>query len=180
MKYFKILIIPFLLIALLSISCERDDICPESTPTTPSLIIDVFDFNSQENKKNIFNLVIVGVDNDDILPGFSFVSSNNLVLPLKTTANTTQYTLIKGASVNDNGTPEDLTDDFIDGNYDTITINYSRKELFVSKACGFKTIFENVTLTIEDDTDNWILSQTPLNPNQSVEDETTTHFNIFH
>ena len=99
MKYFKILIIPFLLIALLSISCERDDICPESTPTTPSLIIDVFDFNSQENKKNIFNLVIVGVDNDDILPGFSFVSSNNLVLPLKTTANTTQYTLIKGASV---------------------------------------------------------------------------------
>ena len=125
-------------------------------------------------------MVIAGVDNDDILPGFSFVSSNNLVLPLKTTDNTTQYTLIKEASVNDNGTPDDSTDDFIDGNYDTITINYSRKDIFVSRACGYKTIFENVTLTIEDDADNWILSQQPLNPNQSVEDETTTHFNIFH
>lgn len=172
----------FILITLIIsyYSCERDDICPESTPTTPSLIIDVFDFNNQDNRKNIFDLVIIGVDNPDILPGYNFVSSNNLILPLKTTDNTTQYRLVKEASINNNGTPDDSTDDFIDGNYDTITINYSRREVFVSRACGFKTIFENVTISIEDDTDNWILSQQPLNPNQSVEDETTTHFNIFH
>jgi len=180
MKYLKILIIPLILIAILSISCERDDICPESTPTTPSVIIDVFDFTNQESRKNIFDLVVVGVDNDDILPGYSFVSSNNLVLPLKSTENTTQYTLIKEASVNDNGTPDDPTDDFIDGNYDTITLNYSRENVYVSRACGYKTIYKNVTLTIEEDNDNWILSQQPLNPNQSVEDESTTHFNIFH
>jgi hypothetical protein len=180
MKYFKILIAPMLLIAALSISCERDDICPASTPTTPSLIIDVFDFNSQENKKNVFNLVVIGEGNETILPGYSFVSSNNIVLPLKTDANQTQYTLIKEASVNDNGTPEDSSDDFIDGNYDVITINYSREDVFVSKACGYKTIYDNVVITIEDDGDNWILQSNPINPNQSVEDETTTHFNIFH
>ena len=172
----------FILITLIIsyYSCERDDICPESTPTTPSVIIDVFDFTNQESKKNIFNLVIAGVDNDDILPGYSFVSSSNLVLPLKTTENSTRYTLIKEASVNDNGTPDDPTDDFIDGNYDTITLNYSRENVYVSRACGYKTIYKNVTLTIEEDNDNWILSQQPLNPNQSVEDESTTHFNIFH
>jgi hypothetical protein len=172
----------FILITLIIsyCSCERDDICPESTPTTPSVIIDVFDFSNQENRKNIFDLVVAGVDNEDILSGYAFVSSSNLVLPLKTTDNTTQYRLIKEASVNDNGTPDDPTDDFIDGNYDTITINYSRENVFVSRACGYKTIFKNVTLTIDDDTDNWILSQQPLNPNQSVEDESTAHFNIFH
>lgn len=179
MKYLKILIIPLILIAVLSISCERDDICAESTATTPSVIIDVYDFDDQESKKNVINLVISGVDNDAILSDYELVSSNNIVLPLKTTENTTQYTLIKEASVNDNGTPDDSTDDFYDGDYDTLTINYSRKEVFVSRACGYKTIFENVTLTL-DDTDNWILSQQPINSNQSVEDETTTHFNIYH
>ena len=44
----------------------------------------------------------------------------------------------------------------------------------------FKTIFKNVTLTIVQDGDNWMLSREPLTDNQSVEDETTTHFNISH
>ena len=176
----KIILLVLVVILSLYVSCERDDICPESTSTTPNLIIDVFDFDSQEDKKNIFNLVIAGVDNEAILPGYSFVSSNNLILPLKTDANNTQFILVKEASIDDNGTPDDSTDDIIIGNYDTISINYSRTNIFVSRACGYKTIFENVTLTIVDDGDNWILSQQPLNPNQSVEDETTAHFNIFH
>ena len=180
MKYFKILIIPILLIVILSISCERDDICPDSSPTTPSVIIDIYDFENQESNKNVFGLLVAGIDNDFILSGYNIVTTDELVLPLKTDDNTTQYVLIKDASINDNGTPNDSTDDFYDGNNDVITINYSREEVYVSRACGYKTIFKNVTLTIEDDGDNWILSQQPLNSNQSVEDETTAHFNIYH
>ncbi len=174
MKYFKILIVPFLLIVVLSISCERDDICPESTPTTPSLIIDVFDFESQENKKSIFGLLVGGVDRQDILPGYNIVPTNKLVLPLDTKTNKTQYNLIKEAELDEDGNLKS-------GNIDVITINYSVTPIFVSKACGYKYIFENVTIQFDNtDTDPWILSQTSLNPNQSVEDETTTHFNIFH
>lgn len=180
MKYFKILIIPIFLIVILSISCERDDICPESTPTTPSLIIDAFDFENQEDSKNVFGLAVAGVDRSDILPGYGIVSIAKIVLPLKTNENSTEYILIKEAFINNAGTPDDADDDFIDGNQDQIRINYSRKEVFVSKACGYKTIFENLTLTVVPDGDNWILSSTPLTPNQSVEDETTAHFNIFH
>lgn len=51
MKYFKVLIIPILLIAMLSISCERDDICPDATPTTPRLIIDLLDALNPGTKK---------------------------------------------------------------------------------------------------------------------------------
>ena len=180
MKYYKVLIIPILLIAALSISCERDDICPDATPTTPRLIIDLLDALNPDTKKNVFDLVVIGVDNDDFLPDYIFQDTDDLILPLRTDDNTTEYILIKEASVNDNGTPNDNTDDFVDGNQDRITLNYSREEVFVSRACGFKTIFKNVTLTIVHDGDNWMLSREPLTDNQSVEDETTTHFNISH
>ena len=180
MKYYKVLIIPILLIAMLSISCERDDICPNATPTTPRLIIDLLDALNPDTKKNVFDLVVIGVDNDDFLPDYIFQDTDDLILPLRTDDNTTEYILIKEASVNDNGTPNDNTDDFVDGNQDRITLNYSREEVFVSRACGFKTIFKNVTLTIVQDGDNWMLSREPLTDNQSVEDETTTHFNISH
>ena len=168
------------MIAALSISCERDDICPDATPTTPRLIIDLLDALNPDTKKNVFDLVVIGVDNDDFLPDYIFQDTDDLILPLRTDDNTTEYILIKGASVNDNGTPNDNTDDFVDGNQDRITLNYSREEVFVSRACGFKTIFKNVTLTIVQDGDNWMLSREPLTDNQSVEDETTTHFNISH
>ncbi|NJX15470.1 DUF6452 family protein [Tamlana crocina] len=191
MKYFKILIISVLLLAALSISCERDDICPASTPTTPHLIIDFLDVNNNDNPKNVFGLLIIDTLTTDtllvtdlniksILPGYGFISESTILLPLKTDANTTQFVLFKEAEINDNGTEEDTSDDFIEGNPDVITINYSREQVFVSRACGYKTIFKNVTLTIEPDEDNWMLSRQPLTDNQSVEDETTTHFNITH
>jgi len=180
MKYYKVLIIPILLIAMLSISCERDDICPDATPTTPRLIIDLLDALNPDTKKNVFDLVVIGVDNDDFLPDYIFQDTDDLILPLRTDDNTTEYILIKEASVNDNGTPNDNTDDFVDGNQDRITLNYSREEVFVSRACGFKTIFKNVSLSIVQDGDSWMLSREPLTDNQSVEDETTTHFNISH
>lgn len=171
---------PLVLIVILSISCERDDICAESTPTTPRLIIDFIDANNPDNNKNVFGFVAAGVGNDFVLADFNIVTTNDAILPLRTDDNTTQYILIKEASVNDNDTPDDTSDDFYDGNQDVITINYSREEVYVSRACGFKTIFKNVTLTIEPDSDNWMLSRQPATDNQSVEDETAAHFTISH
>ncbi|NNC51232.1 MAG: hypothetical protein HKO01_11930 [Flaviramulus sp.] len=180
MRNLKPYLILSLLMAFLSVSCERDDICPGSTPTTPRVVIDLYDFENQESSKNVFGLLAAGIENEFILSGYNIITTNQLVLPLKTDDNTTQYVLIEDTSINDNGTPNDSSDDFYNGNSDVITINYSREEVYVSRACGYKTIFKNVTITIEDDGDNWIQSQQPLNPNQSVEDETTAHFNIYH
>ncbi|WP_136480842.1 DUF6452 family protein [Cognatitamlana onchidii] len=180
MKYLKLLFIPLVIIVAIVFACEPDDICPESTPTTPRLIIDFYDVNSPENKKNVFDIVVVGVGNESILEGYSFQDTDNVLLPLKTDENTTQYTLIKEASINDNDTPDDPSDDFIEGNADTITINYSRELVYVSRACGYKTVYKNVTLTIEDDDDNWMKTRQPMNDNQSVEDEFETHFNVTH
>ena len=179
MKYFKI--IPIIIAAIISnIACESDDICPESTPTTPRLIIDLFDISNQESSKNAFKLVAIGIGNEVPLPDYTIVTTNKLILPLKTDASTTQYLLHKDYTYSDNGTPDDTSDDIIGGNPDVISINYSTEEVYVSRACGYKTVFKNVTLTIESDSDNWIQLKQSINDNQSVEDETTAHFNIFH
>ncbi|AUP81134.1 DUF6452 family protein [Flavivirga eckloniae] len=192
-----------LLIALLTIgyfSCERDDICPGSTPTTPRIIIKFLDANDEESTKIVSNLVVIGVDesfnlpnpinvgNEHILPEYNLpVNVDNptridsVFLPLRTDLDKTQYILISQAGINDNGTAEDASDDYISGNYDTITLDYSREEVFVSRACGYKTIFKNVILSLEDsDPDMWIQSRKTLTDNQSVEDETASHFALSH
>lgn len=176
----KISLLALLLLITINLGCERDDICPESTPTTPSLIINTFDISNQEDSKNVFGLLVAGVDNADFLPGYGVVNTNNIILPLKTHENTTKYILHNEYTYDDNGTPNDTSDDIIGGNQDIITITYATEEVFVSRACGYKTIFKNVSITIENDGDNWIQLIQSVNNNQSVENETETHFNLFH
>lgn len=183
MKYLKLFIIPVLLLVSISLACEPDDLCPESTPTTPRLIIDFYDPENSENKKNVFDFRIEGIGQDTYLDGIDLSGTeinydgladfDEALLPLKTDDNTTQFVLIKDYEFVDDTTPPE-------GNRDTITINYSRELVFVSRACGYKTIYKNVTLTIEPDDDNWMKSKEPLTDNQSVEDEFETHFNVTH
>ena len=162
-----------------SLSCEPDDICPASTSTTPSLVMEAFDTENPENNKNIFGLTVIGVGQTTALPGYFNVSSNKLLLPLDTNTNRTQFVLIKDSFIN--ATPDNPDDDFIDGNSDLITINYTTKAVFVSRACGYKYIFENVSVQVDQtDPDRWIQSIVPLNPNQSAENESETHFNLLH
>lgn len=169
----KISLLILVIIVTSHFSCERDDICPESTPTTPRLLIDLYDFSNQEERKNAIDLRVQGVDNEDVLPGYDVVrAKDELILPLRTDSNTTQYKLHINYLKKDDGT--------VEGNQDIITINYSREEIYVSRACGYKTIFKNVTLSIEPDGDNWIKLKESLTENQSIEDETAAHFNLYH
>ncbi|WP_194766433.1 DUF6452 family protein [Tamlana sp. I1] len=182
MKHLKIIGISLLLILGISIAiaCEPDDICPGELDTTPRLVIDFYDASNPTAKKNVFTMIAQGVGNDAVLSDYYFTTTDDVLLPLKTDVNTTQYVLVSDAKVNDNGTPDDTSDDFIEGNPDTITISYSREEVYVSRACGYKTIYKNVTLTIEPDTDNWMVSRQPVNDNQSVENENEAQFIIWH
>ena len=181
MKYFKFLfLLAIVLMIVISSSCERDDICPDATPTTPSLILRAYDFSNQENRKNIFGLRVQGINNNNVLTNYNIVTSDSIVLPLRTDTIATQYRLHKEYTFDDNNTPDDTSDDIYGGNEDIITVRYATEQVFVSRACGYKTIFKNVTLTIVQDGNNWILSRQSANDNQSVEDETAAHFNIYH
>lgn len=163
-------------------TCERDDICPEDVPTTPRLIVEFYDLLNQENLKNVPNLYIQGIGNDLPLSNFSGNSAESSIeLPLKTDANSTQFRFISDYAIDDNGTPDDTSDDFVTGNEDLITINYITEIEYVSRACGFKTTYRAVNIEFDpDDMDRWILLAQTLNDNQLIEDETTTHFKFFH
>jgi len=172
----------FAIIFLITVvsNCERDDICPENTPTTPSLIIGLYDISLQESPKNVFKLRVQGVDNTSVLEGYDVVTTDKIVLPLKTDAQSTQFKLHIDYEYDDNGTPSDTSDDIILGNEDIITITYATEQIYVSRACGYKTVFRNVAVLRETDDDNWIQLIQSVNDNQSVEDETAEHFKIFH
>ncbi|MEW4922738.1 DUF6452 family protein [Algibacter sp. 2305UL17-15] len=179
MKYIKIAIVVFV-IGGIYLSCERDDLCPETTQTTAKLVMGIFDVAIPDDSKNVFGLRIQGVDNDDVLEGYNVVTTNSLILPLRTDANETKFKLHQNYAIDDNGTPNDPDDDFATGNEDIITITYIKEDVFVSRACGYRTIFSNVGISIENDGDNWIQLIQAENDNQIVENETEAHFKLFH
>lgn len=155
-------------------TCERDDICPEDVSTTPRLIVEFYDLLSQEDIKTVTNLYVQGIGNDEPLSTFLGTSDVSQVeLPLKTNDNSTQFRFIKDYAIDDDGNQT--------GNEDIITINYSTENVYVSRACGYKTTYKAINIQFDaDDTDRWIALVQPINDNQSIEDETTTHFNFFH
>jgi len=161
--------IALILLIILSINCERDDICPETTATTPKLIIRFYDITDQTETLRVLGLQVQGFDNTEIYQ--SAFSTDSIALPLKTYDTTTSFKMHKEYADDGNGT--------ISGNEDIINIQYSPKEIYVSRACGYKTIFNNVELTVVDDGDNWIKLIQIENP-LTVDNETEAHVKIFH
>lgn len=123
----KILLLLLVLASSFS-SCEKDDICDPTTPTTPRLIIDFYDNDNRINTKNVTNLGIIG---DGLDTGILFTGVSKIQVPIKLTEDVTKYSFI----LNSKSTDPNLI------YTDNITFNYSRKTVFVSRACGFKTLF---------------------------------------
>lgn len=178
-KYYHILIA---LISVSLLTCERDDLCDEDTPTTPRMIIEFRDVAIPENTKNVIDIRVEDPDDSTrFLTAYNgSVSALEMIIPLKTDVDETKYVVYKDYNIDDNGTPEDDTDDFQTGNPDTLTITYEREDIYVSRACSFKTTYKNITVTIEPDGDNWMLFQIPTNDNQTIINEDETHWNIRH
>ena len=120
-----------IVVALLSLtSCEPDDICLEDTPRTPKLIVVFYDKNQSDSKKSITDLQVKGMDMEGILYN---TTTDSIALPLKTLAGSTSFSLT--ATQNGNATE------------DIITFNYNPEDQFISRACGYKTIFNNLTFS---------------------------------
>ena len=122
----KILIL--LLFIVGATSCEKDDICDANTPTTPRLIIQFYDISNPTTLKSVNNLKIIA---PVFSTGFYFTGVSKIKVPLKTTENISTFNFIQ------NGADTNTTND----NTDVIQINYTRENVFVSRACGYKTVF---------------------------------------
>lgn len=156
-----------LLLAVSFWNCEKDDICASGTPVTPRVIIEFYDAADPSVLKNVTNL---GVIAPTFSEGKAFNNVSKIEVPLRTTADGTTLNFIQ------NGSDTNTTND----NVDEITFNYQRVDEYISRACGFKTLFylndtNPIELTV--DGNNWIQSIEVLQPN--IETENEVHVKIY-
>jgi len=148
------------LIALLISSCEKDDFCIE--PITPNMIVRFYNATNISETKAVNDLTI-NISNLDSI--YTNVSLDSVVIPLDVTSNQIIYNFSSGS------------------NLDILTIDYEIEEVFVSRSCGFKAIFNNVTIT-SDVSNDWIIGLTETLENTitipTINDESAAHVQIFH
>jgi hypothetical protein len=133
-------IIAFLLIlGFASSSCEPDDICDPTTPTTPRMLIKFYDISNASVQKNVTDLKVIGegmsegvVLNPAGIDDAKYLTNgNSILLPLKTDADVVKYKFILNYG---NKNPLLV-------NEDNFEFKYTRENIYVSRACGFKTVF---------------------------------------
>jgi len=162
-------------------SCEKDDICAETTSTTPQLILRFYDILDQEDTKTVTDLIAYGLDDNNEVVVFDdlfITTTDSLVIPLRTEVNFTRIVLHKDYDIDDNGTPNDDTDDIVLGNTDVINVTYQREDVYLSRACGYKSVFNNIAVSIDSDISNWALNSEILIAN--ITNENAAHVKIYH
>lgn len=168
------------MLSIFIFSCEKDDICDAKTPTTPRIIIKFYDIENPAKVRSVINLRITslvdGVSKAIIFKktGTELLNDTIVALPLKLNENSTSYKFIS------NSTNEELI------SKDDLIFNYRRKDAFVSRACGFKTLFEmnesskNPIILNEitgSTAGNWIRDIQITQP--KINNENETHIKIF-
>lgn len=154
------------LIAILSIlisSCEKDDFCTNPR-ATPKLVLRFFDKDANSDLKNVERLSVIAQGKTDSL--FTNQTTDSIAIPLNTLTNLTVYTLKM------NNTDETIANNKVS----TLTIQYIPKEDFVSRSCGFRIIFNDVSINKSGD---WInnLSTTSIT---TIDNENNAHVKVFH
>ena len=161
-----------IVIAFAFSSCEKDDICDANTPTTPRLIIDFYDAGNPTELKNVINLKVIGFGMPDDKPLGTFNGVSQIQLPIKTTEESTKYRLI----LNSTSTTSSL-------NEDQLQFDYTHEDKFVSRACGYKTIFKlnspnGVTKTDAATPDGFWIQEINIQTT-NIETENETHIKMY-
>lgn len=166
-----------MLLAVSFWNCEKDDICAEGTAVTPRVIIEFYDAANPTVLKNVTNLrveelntdngVVFNEDMDETVPARYLANGNKIAIPLKTFSETSAFEFIFNYG--------DAA-----ANTDVITFNYTKDDVYISRACGYKTVFYlDTTNPIELTTDgnNWIQNIEVIQPN--IETENEVHVKIY-
>ena len=144
-------------------SCEKDDICLSGTPSSPRLIVKMVNKENPSLYKPANGLLIKVINNDSI----NIQSSDSITLNLNPYKNYTQFEFI-------------LNQGSENENIDTLQINYSLNNIYIDRACGYKTsfIFNSNALTLINEKNNWIESYIILK--DTVRNEEQAHLALLH
>ena len=143
--------------------CQKDDICPPGTATTPLLVITFNDVTDLDRLKSVSGLAVraTGMEENFLEPE----TTNEVAIPLRTDENFTEYIFTRNA-----GTENE--------NQDVVTFTYSPNLVYLNRACGYKVEYLNLDVNIHEDENNWINAEIILQEN--VENETEPHLSFTH
>lgn len=167
-----------IILTSLIVGCERDDICPEDTSTTPMLIIRFYDIEDTDETKSVRQLTVVG---EGLSEEYELVSSTNtdsIALPLK--FGNEGETAISRFELKKDSDYDDNDDASNSSNTDIIEISYTPEFVYVSRACGYKSIFNATEVNIDETNDNDVWIQNIIEVKTTVENENEAHIHIFH
>ncbi len=163
----------FLLFSIgIFLACEKDDICVDED--TPLLIIRFYDVENPEEFKMVPSLRVIGEGKTEPVNTFSDRVStlDSIAIPLKPNDNTTQFSFIINSTDSDNGQET--------GTIDSLIFEYTTKEIFKSRACGFVVNYDELTANFSTTAENWIQRIEIIKPSIKLEEEVTAHVKIFH
>jgi hypothetical protein len=148
--------------------CEKDDICVDGD--TPLLIIRFFDAANPENAKSVNRLRVLGFGREETVGTFADRSTlDSIAIPLRPGELETTFVIILDS--------EDDQEIEI-GNPDTVRFDYTTREVFISRACGFVAQYEGLESQLQEGSENWIRNIEV--ENTSVQNMESTHVSIFH
>lgn len=162
-------------LALCFSGCEKDDICDANTQTTPRLVIEFYDFLNPSVLKNVTNLKVIGAGMTDgiVFNGQQTTNTNRISIPLKTAETSTSFSFTLNSG---NPNPALI-------NTDIINFNYTTQEFFVSRACGYKTLFTLNPTNPYNHTDATTADQKWIQfisvEQSNIENENEAHIKIF-
>ena len=156
----KKLIFPFLILGFLLTSCENDDDVCVSGEATPRLKIK---FKSADNKVLPLDSLYLDVDygNNNILTVVRAAKVDSALIPIR---------------VDDAGFTELYVRKTKKGSVSKIKLNYNTTSEYVSPACGFKRLYQNLSGTLE--TANPV-TKVELNQNQIINENKAHLYLVF-
>ena len=156
----KKLIFPFLILGFLLTSCESDDDVCVSGEATPRLKIK---FKSADNKVLTLDSLYLDVDygNNNVLTVIKAAKVDSALIPIR---------------VDDVGFTELYVRKTKKGSVSKIKLNYNTTSEYVSPACGFKRLYQNLSGTLE--TANPV-TKVELNQNQIINENKAHLYLVF-
>src|SRR5690625_2896290 len=160
--------IALLLIAsLVCFSCTRDDLCPENTAVTPNILILFHDSEEPEQRKSVERLKVL-VDNEEQTVVISPVTTDSISLPLNVNSDQTDFIFEKIVTSE--------TDTLIYQNH--LSFSYNRKDIYVNRACGFRSEFYDLSVSNRSENLPWI--DALIIKKDSITNENEAHLIILH
>lgn len=179
LKTYKLL---FIFALIMSLGCQRDDICPATTNTTPLLIIRFYDIEEPDELKAPQNLSIRAIDSDSTdfvtntgsgsaIEYYRF-SRDSIAIPLKTTEDLTSYVFTLNTAQDDNTASNS-------GLRDTISFTYGRQEEYINRACAYRVSYVGLKVDVDGGGNgpNWV--QDIQIQEANVEDQNQAHVSVF-